>query len=122
VITPGAYHNCNPDPKYDEHGRPQPTAGVFNCDSEDDYDAVHCVCSGAGESEVTWTPFYDDCSGPPGRLSALSVFLCKSVFYGAFVWACRALNSRKRRFPARAGLNGTVYRHLQVRTSQGWAE
>jgi hypothetical protein len=27
------------------------------------------------------------CLGPPGRLSALSVFLCKSVFYGAFVWA-----------------------------------
>ena len=34
-------------------------------------------------------------SGPPGRLSALSVFLCKSVFYGAFVWARRALNSQK---------------------------
>jgi hypothetical protein len=40
--------------------------------------------------------------GPPGRLSALSVFLCKSVLYGAFVWACRAFNSQKRRFPARA--------------------
>ena len=40
--------------------------------------------------------------GPPGRLSALSVFLCKSVFYGAFVWARRALNMQKRRFPARA--------------------
>ena len=38
----------------------------------------------------------------PGRLSALSVFLLKSVLYGAFVWARRALNSRKRRFPARA--------------------
>jgi hypothetical protein len=37
-----------------------------------------------------------------GRLSALSVFLSKSVFYGAFVWARRALNRRKRRFPARA--------------------
>ena len=37
-----------------------------------------------------------------GRLSALRVFLCKSVFYGAFVWARRALNSQKRRFPARA--------------------
>jgi hypothetical protein len=36
------------------------------------------------------------------RLSALSVFLCRSVFYGAFVWARRALNSQKRRFPARA--------------------
>ena len=40
----------------------------------------------------------------PGRLSAISVFLCKSVFYGAFVWARRALNRQKRRFPARAVL------------------
>jgi hypothetical protein len=44
-----------------------------------------------------------DCPGPPGRVSDLSVFLCKSVFYGAFVWAHRALSSQKRRFPARAG-------------------
>ena len=48
------------------------------------------------------------CPGPPGHLSTLSVFLCKSVFYGAFVWARRALNSRKRRFPARA-----VYRPIE---------
>jgi hypothetical protein len=40
----------------------------------------------------------------PGRLSALSVFLLKSILYGAFVWARRALNSPKRRFPARAVL------------------
>jgi hypothetical protein len=40
--------------------------------------------------------------GRPGRLSAISFFLCKSGLYGAFVWARRALNSRKRRFPARA--------------------
>jgi hypothetical protein len=38
----------------------------------------------------------------PGRLSGLSVFLCKSVLYGAFVWARWALNSQKRLFPARA--------------------
>ena len=38
----------------------------------------------------------------PGRLSALSVFHSKSVLYGIFVWARRALNHRKRRFPARA--------------------
>ena len=37
----------------------------------------------------------------PGQLSALSVFLCKSAFYGGFVWARRALSSQKRRFPAR---------------------
>jgi hypothetical protein len=42
------------------------------------------------------------CPGRPGRLSTLSVFLCKSVLYGAFVWTHRALNSQKRRFPARA--------------------
>jgi hypothetical protein len=38
----------------------------------------------------------------PGRLSALRVFHIKSTLYGAFVWARRALNSPKRRFPARA--------------------
>ena len=40
------------------------------------------------------------CPGPPGRLSALGVFRCKSIFCGVFVWARRALNSQKRRFPA----------------------
>ena len=48
----------------------------------------------------------DLCPGRRGRLSALvflSCFLCKSVLYGVFVWARRALNSQKRRFPARAG-------------------
>ena len=38
----------------------------------------------------------------PRRLSALSVFHSKSFLYGALVWARRALNSQKRRFPARA--------------------
>ena len=32
-----------------------------------------------------------DGPGTPGRLSALSIFLCKSVLYGGFVWACRTL-------------------------------
>ena len=40
----------------------------------------------------------------PGRLSALSVPHSKSGFYGAFVWAHRALNGPFRRFAARAGL------------------
>jgi hypothetical protein len=52
------------------------------------------------------------CCGPtpatvravPGRLSAISVFLLKSILYGAFVWAHRTLNDPKRRFPARAVL------------------
>jgi predicted glutamine amidotransferase len=46
-----------------------------------------------------------------GRLSAISVFLCKSVLYGAFVWARRALKHQKRRFPARAGQR-TCWCHL----------
>jgi hypothetical protein len=37
-----------------------------------------------------------------GRLSALSVFHRKSIFYGAFVWARRPFNRPKLRFPARA--------------------
>jgi hypothetical protein len=37
-----------------------------------------------------------------GRLGGLSIFRCKSVSYGAFVWTRRALNRRKWRFPARA--------------------
>ena len=37
--------------------------------------------------------------GPPRRLSALRVFLCKSVLYGAFVWARRALNGPKTAVP-----------------------
>ena len=39
--------------------------------------------------------------GLRGRLSGLSVSHSKRVFYGAFVWAHRALNSQKWRFPAR---------------------
>ena len=41
-------------------------------------------------------------SGPPWRLSALSIFLCQSVLYGAFIWARKALNIQTRRVPARA--------------------
>jgi hypothetical protein len=49
-----------------------------------------------------------DGPGLPGAISALSVFLCESVLHGAFVWARRALSSRKRRFPARAEANRVV--------------
>ena len=42
------------------------------------------------------------CPGPPGRLSARRGSLRKSVFYGVFVWARRALDGPKWRFPARA--------------------
>jgi hypothetical protein len=51
----------------------------------------------------------------PGRLSAISVFLCKSVLYGAFVWARRALNRPKRRFPARAGGPAPLLRRARTR-------
>jgi hypothetical protein len=37
-----------------------------------------------------------------GRFSAFSVFLYKSILYGAFVCVCKALNGPKRRFLARA--------------------
>jgi hypothetical protein len=63
--------------------------------------------------------FHRDASrpGPPGRLSALRVFRCKSVFYGAFVWTRRALNSQKRRFLARAVpviANGDAFTYADV--------
>jgi hypothetical protein len=63
--------------------------------------AALLVNNGPRTDRVSFDPF-SDCPGPPGRLSAPSVFLCKSVLYGVFVWARRALNSQKRRFPARA--------------------
>ena len=51
-----------------------------------------------------------------GRSSALSAFLCKSVLYGAFVWAREVRNSQKRRFPARAV--PPVRAHLQPQQLQ----
>jgi hypothetical protein len=50
----------------------------------------------------------DDCPvrAAQGRLSALRVFLCRSVLYGDFVWVHRALKHQKPRFPARAGRRG----------------
>jgi hypothetical protein len=63
------------------------------------------------------------CPGPPGRLSALRVFLCKSVLYGVFVWARRALNSQKRRFPAWAAWSRcgrSTRRGARARPSSGW--
>ena len=38
------------------------------------------------------------CPGPRRRLSALSVFVCKSVLCGVFVWARRALNGQNGAF------------------------
>jgi hypothetical protein len=45
-----------------------------------------------------WTSSPPSVRAARGRLSAISVFLCKSVLYGAY----RALKHEKRRFPARA--------------------
>ena len=42
--------------------------------------------------------------GPPRRLSALGVFLYKSILYWAFVWARRAHNGQKRRISARGAV------------------
>ena len=53
----------------------------------------HCRRRGASTTSVR---------AASGSLRTISVFLCKSVFYGVFVWARRALNSQKWRFPARA--------------------
>jgi hypothetical protein len=50
----GTYHNCNPLP----FGGPD--AGVFNCDSMDFGDG-HCVCPGAGNSEVEFQLWDEDC-------------------------------------------------------------
>ena len=50
--------------------------------------------------------FKNNCPGPPGRVSGLSVSHSKSNFYNAFVWARGVLNGIFRRFPARAGSRG----------------
>ena len=50
-----------------------------------------------GLPDITLRIGYDhviNCPGPPGRLSALSVFYSKSVLCGAFVWARRVLNAK----------------------------
>jgi hypothetical protein len=56
--------------------------------------------------------------GRPGRLRGLGVFHRKSVLCGAFVRARRALDSQKRRFPARAVVKGHEDLHLDERIMQ----
>jgi hypothetical protein len=53
--------------------------------------------------------------GPPVAVSALSVLHIKSVLYGAFEWARRALHSLKRRFPAWAEKQKGIAAMMQVR-------
>ena len=70
-------------------------------------DACPAGCTGADGHDAEPAAI---CPGRRGRLSALCVFLCKSVLYGAFVWARRALNGQNCRFPARAvGMMGTDF-------------
>jgi hypothetical protein len=56
-----------------------------------------------------WWNTQELCPGHLGRLSGLSVLLCKSVLYGGFVWARGALKHQKRRFPARADLKYAMW-------------
>jgi hypothetical protein len=83
--------------------------GDDNCTVRND-DAARAVCldgwllrSAAGKQEFS-------VRARPGWLSALSVFHSRSVLYGAFVWAPRALNIQTRWFPARV-----VPRRLRTR-------
>jgi hypothetical protein len=62
---------------------------------------------------------YMICPGPPGRLSALSIFNSNPVFYVAFVWARRAPNNQKRRFPARAVMLFVVFGLVAVQLWMG---
>jgi hypothetical protein len=57
----GLYKNCNPDPKYLPNGDPNPTAGVFDCDSMDGFDSAHCVCKGKNASQASFEQYYSDC-------------------------------------------------------------
>jgi hypothetical protein len=59
------------------------------------------LAAAIGEQSIAASVFLATVRAGPGRLSFLSISLCASVFYGAFVWARRALNCQKRRFPAR---------------------
>jgi hypothetical protein len=69
----------------------------------------HTVQSHAGAGSAGDVDIRGTVRARRGRLSGLSVFLCKSVC-GAFAWARRALNSQKRRFPARAAVDEGSHR------------
>jgi hypothetical protein len=51
---------------------------------------------------MAWARLCSDGAGRPVAFKRLSVSHRKSILYGAFVWARRALNGQKRWFPARA--------------------
>jgi hypothetical protein len=62
---------------------------------------------------------FGHCPGPPGRLSALSVSLCKPFFYGASVWRAGRLAAKNGGF--RPGQCRTRRRSGSARTASGWA-
>jgi hypothetical protein len=62
---------------------------------------------------------FGHCPGPPGRLSALSVSLCKPFFYGASVWCAGRLAAKNGGF--RPGQCRTRRRSGSARTASGWA-
>ena len=61
----------------------------------------------AAQAVLCELSLHDHGPGPPRALSGLSVSHRKLGCYGAFVWALWALNSRKRRLPARADTPAT---------------
>jgi hypothetical protein len=52
---------------------------------------------------VLFAPAYPLPGPSRGVEAPLAFAIVDRFLYGAFVWACRALNSQKWRFPARAG-------------------
>jgi hypothetical protein len=80
----------------------------FAYDADDTPDAsaeklnAQCHSSIGSGNRTASAACLDSVRAAPGRLSALSVFLLKSILYGAFCWARRVLKHQKRRFPARA--------------------
>ena len=85
------------------------------------YDGVTTSSDASSQAEGPHfaAAFKNNCPGPPGRVSGLSVSHSKSNFYNAFVWARGALNGPFRRLPARAGSRGEGSRG-RARQAAGW--
>jgi hypothetical protein len=62
----------------------------------------HAQCTRGRAPAETFSQRHRTVRAAQGRLIGISVSLYKSILYGASAWAHRALNSPKRRFPARA--------------------
>jgi LSD1 subclass zinc finger protein len=86
----------SPDPEAAQRHRPRLEDQLEHGAAEQTERALKRSRSAGAAPEVVATV-----RAAQGLLSALTVFLCKFVLYGVFVWARRALNSQKRRFPAR---------------------